>query len=201
MDMNDISSIARARTSQWRALATLGALAAGLNLGGCNEEAAPAAAAAPAQTAPAPVPQQAAHREPAKTAHSNAAPAKTAEAPKKAAPVCADCATVASITSEEREGSGSGAGAIAGGLLGAALGHQVGQGTGKDLATVAGAIGGGFAGNAVEKKMKKTTVYQIALRMDDGSQRSMELADVGNLKAGARVRVDGANLQALPAGK
>jgi len=115
-----------------------------------------------------------------------------------AKPVCTDCATVTAVTPFEREGQGSGTGAVAGGVLGAIVGNQVGQGQGKDLATIIGAIGGGIAGNQVEKKMKKVTLYQVDLRMDDGSQRTLELdTPVG---VGARVRIDGNTLRPLPAG-
>ncbi len=142
---------------------------------------------------PAPAPRPAA----AKTARPTAvaAPVEAKAAPAK--PVCADCATVTAVTPIEREGQGSGTGAVAGGVLGAIVGNQVGQGQGKDLATIIGAIGGGIAGNQVEKKMKKVTVYQVELRMDDGSQRTLELdAPVG---VGARVRIDGNALLPLPA--
>ncbi len=109
-----------------------------------------------------------------------------------ARPVCADCATVAAVTPVEREGQGSGAGAVAGGVLGAIVGNQIGRGQGKDVATIIGAVGGGLAGNEVEKKMKKTTVYQVELRMDDGSRRTLELGTP--IGVGARVRVAGPNL-------
>jgi len=128
-------------------------------------------------------------------------PAATAAAPSAAAPAkatCADCGTVTASTPVEREGTGSGTGAVAGGVLGALVGNQVGRGQGKDVATILGAIGGGLAGNAVEKKMKKETVFQVQVRMDDGSTRSFEqAAPVG---VGARVRVQGDSLQPLPSG-
>ena len=50
-------------------------------------------------------------------------------------------------------------------------------------------IGGGFAGNAVEKKMKKETVYQVDVRMDNGSLRSFEQATPASV--GAKVIVEG----------
>jgi outer membrane lipoprotein SlyB len=86
---------------------------------------------------------------------------------------CANCGTVESVTPVELEGPGSGAGAIAGGVLGAVVGNQVGGGNGKTLATILGAVGGGMAGNTVEKKMKKVTQYDVSVRMDDGSHRTL----------------------------
>ncbi len=146
--------------------------------------------AKPAGPAPRPVATKTAKPAPV------AAPVEAKAVPAK--PVCTDCATVTAVTPIEREGQGSGTGAVAGGVLGAIVGNQVGQGQGKDLATIIGAIGGGIAGNQVEKKMKKVTVYQVDLRLDDGSQRTLELdAPVG---VGARVRIDGNALIALPAG-
>lgn len=109
--------------------------------------------------------------------------------------VCLNCATVTAVTPLEREGTPSGAGVVAGGVLGALVGNQFGGGDGKTLATIAGAVGGGIAGNTVEKKMKKTTVYQVELRMDNGDMRSIEQATpVG---VGARVRVEGNALYPL----
>ena len=128
--------------------------------------------------------------------------AVSAKKPAVASPareVCLNCGTVTASTPIEREGTGSGAGAVAGGLLGALLGNQVGQGQGKDVATVIGAVGGGIAGNTVEKRMKKQTVFQVQVRLDDGSTRTLEQAEpVG---VGERVRVEGETLQLLPASR
>lgn len=87
--------------------------------------------------------------------------------------VCADCGVITAIRAVELAGEGSGLGAIAGGVVGGLLGHQVGGGSGKDIATIAGAIGGGYAGHQIEKKAKTTKHYEITLRMDDGSHRTI----------------------------
>lgn len=120
------------------------------------------------------------------------APAMPTQAPRE---VCLNCATITAVTPLEREGAPSGAGVVAGGLLGALVGNQFGGGDGKTLATIAGAVGGGIAGNTVEKKMKKTTVYRVELRMDNGDQRSIEQATPASV--GARVRVEGDSLTPL----
>ena len=117
------------------------------------------------------------------------APQVLAPPPPAPKPVCLNCGTVSNVTPIQRDGAGSGTGAIAGGVLGGVLGNQVGGGDGKTIATLLGAIGGGFAGNAVEKKMKKETVYQIDVRMDDGSMRSFEQAV--HASVGAKVVVEG----------
>lgn len=147
----------------------------------------------------------------AKSAQPSVAPAAGTAKPSAAAPVeaaagkppvttqakevCLNCATVTAVTPVEREGAPSGAGVVAGGVLGALVGNQFGGGDGKTLATIAGAVGGGMAGNAVEKKMKKVTVYRVELRMDDGSVHSIEQATPASV--GARVRVEGNTLQPL----
>lgn len=102
---------------------------------------------------------------------------------------CANCGIVERVMPMEQEGAGSGVGAIAGGVLGALVGNQIGGGSGKSLATVAGAIGGGIAGNTVEKKMNKVTRYEVLIRMEDGSTRT--LIQSRPLAAGTHVIVDG----------
>jgi outer membrane lipoprotein SlyB len=108
--------------------------------------------------------------------------------------ICSNCGTVRAVTAVQRDGTASGGGVIAGGVLGALVGNQVGDGNGKTLATILGAVGGGVAGNAVEKKMKKVTVYQVLVRMEDGSTRSVEQASPPSI--GDKVIVDGSTLQA-----
>jgi len=120
------------------------------------------------------------------------APATAAPA-RESKPICANCGTVSSVTPIQRDGTGGGGGAIAGGVLGALLGNQVGGGDGKSIATVLGAVGGGFAGNAIEKKMKKSTVYEVTVHMEDGSTRTIEQATPAS--AGARVIIEGNTLQ------
>ena len=108
--------------------------------------------------------------------------------------VCAQCGTVEAVTPIQRKAkSGSGVGVVAGGALGAVLGNQIGKGSGRTLATILGAVGGGVAGNAIEKNMKKETVYQVQVRMEDGSIRTIEQANPATV--GARVTVESGVLQ------
>lgn len=107
--------------------------------------------------------------------------------------VCSNCGTVESTTAVQREGAGTGLGAVAGGVLGAVVGNQVGGGNGRTAATVLGALGGGWAGNTVEKKMKKETLYQVRVRMEDGTRRTLEVATP--VSAGSRVTVEGGSLR------
>ncbi len=114
-----------------------------------------------------------------------------------AAPVCGNCGRVEAVTTVQRKGSGSGVGAVAGGVLGGVLGNQVGGGSGRTIATVIGAVGGGYAGNEVEKNVNKQTLYQISVRMSDGSIRSFEQASA--IAVGASVRVENNSLRLAPA--
>ena len=108
-------------------------------------------------------------------------------------PVCIQCGTVESATPIMRAAPASGVGVIAGGAVGAVLGNQVGGGSGKTAATILGAVGGGWAGNEIEKRMKKETVYEVKVRMDNDSTRTFELA--GPVSAGAKVTAEGNSLR------
>jgi outer membrane lipoprotein SlyB len=152
------------------------------------------AANTPRVGAPAATPMPA--NEPVATAPQPSAPVVQAspavvQAPAKA--VCANCGTIAAVTPVTRAGKASPVGAIAGGVLGGVIGHQVGDGRGKDIATVLGAVGGAVAGNAVEKNIKKETVYSVRVQMEDGSTRTIEQASAPAV--GAKVRVDGSTLR------
>ena len=102
-------------------------------------------------------------------------PAAAAPAPAPAKP-CSVCGHVESVRKIERPKPTTGVGAVGGAVVGGVLGNQIGSGRGRTVATVAGAVGGGFAGNAVEKKTRTDTVYQVSVRMQDGSLRTVETA-------------------------
>lgn len=114
---------------------------------------------------------------------------------------CASCGTVEAVTAVQKQGQVNGVavgnttiglGTVAGGVVGGLLGNQVG-GRGNTAATVLGVAGGAFAGNAIEKNMKKVTVYEVRVRMDDGSTRHMEVSSA--VPVGSRVTVEGKNLR------
>ncbi|OYT98760.1 MAG: hypothetical protein CFE40_08020 [Burkholderiales bacterium PBB1] len=106
---------------------------------------------------------------------------------------CATCGVVASVQAVQQQGQGTGVGVVAGGVAGGLLGNQIGGGKGKTAMTVLGAIGGGFAGNEVEKRVRTETVYDVTVRMDDGSTRSFRRAQT--MAVGAAVVVDGDTLR------
>ena len=144
------------------------------------------AAAAPTPVARAPAPAAA----PVVLAAPVAAPvAPLLVSQPVAKPTCANCGTIEAVTAVQRKGEAKGIGAVAGGVLGAVLGNQIGNGNGRTAATVLGALGGGLAGHAIEKNVKKETVYQVRVRMEDGSTRTIEQASLPSV--GARVVVEG----------
>lgn len=93
--------------------------------------------------------------------------------------------------------STSGAGALIGGVVGAVVGRQFGDaGAARAAGTALGAVGGAVIGNEIEQQQNHTAGrYRVLVQMDDGSQRSFNYAQLGDLRVGDRVRVDGQNLQ------
>ncbi|MDB5811403.1 MAG: 17 kDa surface antigen [Betaproteobacteria bacterium] len=112
--------------------------------------------------------------------------------PVAAQPPCSNCGTVDSIRTIEKAGEGSAVGMIAGGVLGGLLGHQIGRGSGNTAATIIGAAGGAYAGNQVEKNVKKVLHYDVSVRMDDGSLRTVNYDVEPGFRTGDKVRfIDG----------
>jgi outer membrane lipoprotein SlyB len=112
-------------------------------------------------------------------------------AAEEAARACPDCGVVEAVRLVDLKGQSSGAGAVTGGIVGAVVGNQVGGGRGKTLATVAGAAGGAYVGNEVEKNVKKTTHYQVTVRMNDGSVRTITQRNDPGVHPGDSVRITG----------
>jgi len=122
-------------------------------------------------------------------------PAPVAESAPPPPPVCNDCGTVASVTPVTEKGQGSGAGAVIGAIAGGVIGHQFGGGRGKDVATAGGAVLGGVAGHEVEKRARSTTYYRIAVNMDNGTVRTVNVPDPAGVGPGTKVRVIGDSIQ------
>ena len=123
-------------------------------------------------------------------------PPQRAVAQRSAAPVCTTCGRVESVRAVEQAAPATGVGAVAGGVLGGVLGNQIGKGSGRTAATVLGAVGGGYVGHKVEQRARTTTVYQMRVRMDDGSVRNFTRAQP--LAEGTAVRVQGKSLHVDP---
>jgi outer membrane lipoprotein SlyB len=124
-------------------------------------------------------------------------PPVAAPAPVAAAPaVCHDCGVVAAVRTIEQPGDGSGIGAVVGGVAGGAAGSQFGKGKGQIVGTVIGAVGGAIAGHQVERHVaRKTTQYEITVKLDDGTTRTIVQATEPAWRPGDQVRVIGNELR------
>jgi len=104
-------------------------------------------------------------------------------------PICNDCGVVELVRETDKAGEGSGVGAMAGTVIGGVLGNQVGKGNGRDAMTIIGAIGGAIAGHQIEKSTKKTKAYEIVVRFDDGTTRTLSQSSPPAWRAGDHVKV------------
>ena len=75
------------------------------------------------------------------------------------------------------------------GVVGAIAGKQIGGGRGRTAMSVLGAVGGAFAGNAIEKDVRKVKSYDITIRFEDGSIRTLSQATQPVWRGGDRVRL------------
>ncbi|WP_394778523.1 glycine zipper 2TM domain-containing protein [Undibacterium sp.] len=101
-----------------------------------------------------------------------------------------DSIQIVQVTTEKK---GPGAGAIVGGIVGGILGNQVGGGAGNTVATVAGAVGGAVVGNKVEQNNsapQAREMYQITVRMDNGSYQTITQETIADVRVGTRVHVE-----------
>lgn len=160
----------------------------------------PGSAPMPGQLAAAPE-QQAAYNN---SNGNNLAPSReqdTRPAPepvaKKAPAACSNCGVVESVRSVEHRQQASGVGAVGGAVLGGLLGNQVGSGHGRQAATVVGAVGGAVAGNHIEGNMKTTHTWNIVVRMDNGSKRTIQQSSQPSWREGDSVRVVKGQLRSM----
>jgi outer membrane lipoprotein SlyB len=110
---------------------------------------------------------------------------------------CKTCGVVQSIRYVEQKGEGTGLGAVAGGVVGGVVGHQFGSGRGNTAATIAGAGVGAYAGHQVEKNAKKKTYYNVVVKLDDGTTRTLSMGSKPAVKEGERVKIMDGNRLAL----
>lgn len=108
---------------------------------------------------------------------------------------CYDCGEVAAVNAIEQKGEGSWIGPVAGGVGGAILGKQMGKGSGNTIMTILGAAGGAYAGHKVEQKVRTTTRWDVVVRMEDGSTRTVSAAEQPLWRVGDRVRVNNGTLE------
>lgn len=123
-----------------------------------------------------------------------ASPAEQSPAAASSPKPCSACGRVESVRAIQSSKPASGVGAVAGGVVGGVIGHQIGSGRGRTAATVAGAAGGAYAGNKVEKKKNTKTVYEVSVRMQDGSMRTVQTTTAPPV--GQAVTLKGNELQA-----
>jgi outer membrane lipoprotein SlyB len=103
---------------------------------------------------------------------------------------CPTCGVVESITKVKREGTPSVAGTVGGAVLGGILGSQIGGGSGKTIATGAGAVGGAIAARELEKRLAGKEVWQVVVRMSNGTTRTVLFENEPLLKVGEQVNVE-----------
>ena len=130
------------------------------------------------------------------TAHDNA-PVAQQQQVAAAAPVCANCGVVEGYTAVQVQGKNNGVGAVAGGLGGALIGSKIAGRGNHTLGGAIGAVGGGLLGNAIESHERTSTAYDVRVRMDDGSVRTVRQAAVPTV--GQHVNVEGSTLKAVAA--
>lgn len=111
-----------------------------------------------------------------------------------ATPVCSNCGTVVGIDERTIKGEGTGLGAIGGALAGVIVGNQIGSGSGKDVARVVGGVGGAVAGHEVEKRARGDKVYDVRVKMFDGTTQLVTVDNADQLAIGTDVRVVGNSL-------
>lgn len=109
-----------------------------------------------------------------------------------AAAVCTSCGVIESYDAVQVQGQTNGVGAAAGGLGGALIGSQIAGRGNHTLGGVIGAIGGGLLGNTIERHERTVTVYDVHVRMNDGTTRTFRENSVPAV--GSRVTVDGQTL-------
>ena len=192
------------------------ALVAAPDIAAATATAVPSVAERPADEV-APMPPAAAKSTPAsRPAHRKIAktpkPAQVAEAPQAQAapvpppppapmaaptPVPAGILGVVESVREIKQAAekSNGVGPIAGGIAGAVLGNQLGKGMTRNVLTVVGAAGGALAGTAVEKNVRAATHWEITVRLDDGSYRTMNSDVQPFWHGGERVRLLDGKLQ------
>ena len=112
-----------------------------------------------------------------------------------AAPVCTTCGVVDGYSAVQVKGQNNGVGAVAGGLGGALVGSKIAGRGNHTLGGAIGAVGGGLLGNVIESHERTSTVYDVRVRMADGTVRTVRQSTVPNV--GQRVNVEGNTLRAI----
>jgi len=108
-----------------------------------------------------------------------------------AAATCAECGVVESVQEVKVEGQTNGVGALAGGATGALVGNRIAGSNNRTLGGVVGAVGGGLIGNAIEKHHRAGIAYDVNVRMQDGTLRTVRQSTAPAVGEKVRVEADG----------
>jgi len=103
--------------------------------------------------------------------------------------------TVEAVREIKTPGEARGVGAVAGGVAGAVLGHNIGNHN--KLVTVLGTAGGALLGNHIEKQNRATTHWELVVRLDDGTVKTLTSTTAPYWHAGDRIRMVDGRLQPL----
>ena len=101
---------------------------------------------------------------------------------------CTNCGRVQDIRVSESSDWKKYAAPAAGAVVGGVIGNQFGGGSGKTALTVVGALGGGLLGHKAESK-SRDKVYEVIVKMDDGSHRTVSYQSQPPVRQGDRVRL------------
>lgn len=98
--------------------------------------------------------------------------------------------TVVRIAERTQAGTaGSVVGAIGGAVVGSVIGGQFGGGFGQTVAASAGAVGGSMAGSSLGARAGQHLVWDVAIRFEDGIERTLTVKDRPVVRPGDRVSV------------
>jgi outer membrane lipoprotein SlyB len=106
---------------------------------------------------------------------------------------CTECGVVVDVREVTVMGKGTGVGAVAGGVAGAVIGHDIGDGS--RAGTAVGAVLGGIAGHQIERSARSTKRYDVAVRMADGSVKTVSTGSPA-WRPGDKVRLHNGTLKA-----
>nr|WP_315481042.1 glycine zipper 2TM domain-containing protein [uncultured Undibacterium sp.] len=109
-------------------------------------------------------------------------------------PSCYNCGRVEAINIIETRGEGGYLGTIGGGVVGALIGSQVGGGNGRTAAQIAGAIGGAYAGRAIEGNSRKTSHFEVLVRLQNGATQTLSFANDPGVHVNDQVKIDNGRL-------
>jgi outer membrane lipoprotein SlyB len=109
--------------------------------------------------------------------------------------------TVETVSEVKTKAKPTGLGAIAGGVIGGVVAGKLGganaNGGSKTTARVLSAVGGGLLGHYLERQVRTRSTYAVAVRMDDGSLKTVSADTIPAI--GSRVVVDASGLRSAGA--